>query len=104
TIPYMVDAGYSNTFGAFMITLTSIPSLLSKPVWGWLVDRVDAKSAVIGFMTNAVSLVIIVIAVRSHTNWAVYTGFFLLGLGWGWPVAPSAAPSSRDSGDLDGRF
>jgi MFS transporter, OFA family, oxalate/formate antiporter len=83
TIPFMTDAGYSSKTGALMITLTSIPSLLSKPVWGWLVDRVDAKSAVLGFLLNAFSLVIIVFAVRSHTDWAVYTGFFLLGLGWG---------------------
>lgn len=83
TIPFMTDAGYSSKTGAFMITLTSIPSLASKPVWGWLVDRVDAKSAVLGFLLNAVSLVIIVFAVRTHTDWAVYTGFFLLGLGWG---------------------
>lgn len=83
TIPYMTDAGYSVKTASLMITLTSIPSLLSKPVWGWLSDRVDAKAAVIGFMTNAVSLVVIVLTVRTHATGGVYAGFFLLGLGWG---------------------
>lgn len=83
TIPYMTDAGYSVKFASLMITLTSIPSLLSKPVWGWLSDRVDAKAAVIGFMTNAVALVLIVFTVRAHSTGGVYVGYFLLGLGWG---------------------
>lgn len=82
-IPYLVDAGYSNTFAALMITLASVPSMLSKPIWGWLADRVDAKIAVIGFMANAVAIVSIVISVRAHAEWGIYGGFFLLGLGWG---------------------
>ena len=83
TIPYMQDAGYSAKFGSLMITLISIPALLSKPIWGWLVDRVDAKSAVVGFLASAVAMVTMVISVRSHTDWAVFASFFLLGLGWG---------------------
>ena len=84
TIPYLVDAGYDNRFASLMIPLSSFPSMVSKPFWGWLGDRVDAaKSAAVGFLTNALALVIIVFAVRAHLVWVVGAGFFLLGLGWG---------------------
>ncbi len=82
-IPYLSDAGYSAQFGAWMLALTSIPSMLSKPFWGWLADRVDVKSAIIGHVMNAVALVIIVYAVRTHADPFVYFGFLLLGFGWG---------------------
>ncbi len=84
TIPYMTDAGYSRTVASLMITLTSIPALLTKPLWGYLGERMSAaKLLAIGFITNAVSLVIIVLAVRSHTDPMIYFGFLVLGFGWG---------------------
>ncbi len=84
TIPYLTSTGYGAVFGASMITVTSIPSMLTKPFWGWMGDRTDpTRSAILGFMTNAVALVIIVFAVRAHADWWVIGGFFLLGFGWG---------------------
>ncbi|TAK76270.1 MAG: MFS transporter [Dehalococcoidia bacterium] len=84
TVPFMEDAGYSRKVGAGMILLTSVPSLLSKPVWGWLIDYASAQRlSLIGFTVNAVSMVVIVIAVRNHADVAVAAGFFMLGLGWG---------------------
>lgn len=83
-VPFMEDAGYTRKVGAGMILLTSIPSLLSKPVWGWLIDRANAQRlSIIGFLINSVALVVIVFAVRNHADPAVVGGFFLLGLGWG---------------------
>jgi ACS family hexuronate transporter-like MFS transporter len=43
TIPFMTDAGYSRSVAALMITVASVPALLSKPVWGWLIDRIGVK-------------------------------------------------------------
>ncbi len=84
TIPYLTSAGYSGTFAAAMITVSSIPSMLTKPFWGWLGDRADpTRSAMLGFVTNAIALVLIVYAVRAHADWWVVVGFFLLGMGWG---------------------
>jgi MFS family permease len=84
TIPYMTDAGYSRNMASLMITLTSIPALVTKPLWGYLGERMaPSKLIAIGFLTSAIALVIIVFAVKAHTNSMVYTGFFLLGFGWG---------------------
>ena len=43
TIPFMTDAGYSRATAALMITVASVPALLTKPVWGWLIDRMNPK-------------------------------------------------------------
>ena len=84
TVPYMTDAGHSRTFAAFMITVTSIPAMLTKPLWGWLVDKVDARwLSAAGFLINAVSMVLIVFSVQSNITSLVVISFFLLGFGWG---------------------
>lgn len=82
-VPFLMDAGYSTQFGALMLAVVSVPSMIMKPVWGWMLDRMDSKSAVIGFLNNAVALVLVLIAVHAHVDWAVYVTFFLLGMGWG---------------------
>ena len=83
-IPYMEDAGYSRTTAALMITVTSIPSMLSKPIWGYFIDRLDVqRMSIAGFLVTGVSLVAVVFSVRASLDWAVYSSFFLLGVGWG---------------------
>jgi MFS family permease len=84
TIPYLTDAGFSRGTASLMITLTSIPALLTKPVWGYFIDRRDPnRLAAIGSVINGVSMVWIVLAVRAGINPLVYAGFFALGCGWG---------------------
>lgn len=83
-IPYMEDAGYSRTTAALMITVTSIPSMLTKPVWGYFIDRIDAqRMSIVGFVITAISLVAVVYTVKASVDWAVYASFFVLGVGWG---------------------
>lgn len=83
-IPYMEDAGYSSTTAALMITVVSIPAMLTKPVWGYFIDRIDAKQmSILGFVVTAASLVMVVFSVRAGADLLVYTSFFLLGVGWG---------------------
>jgi OFA family oxalate/formate antiporter-like MFS transporter len=83
-IPFMEDAGYSRTTGAFMITLASIPSMLTKPVWGFVLDRQDVRRmSVFGFVVTAVALTSIVLSARQSADLLLYGSFFLLGVGWG---------------------
>jgi len=84
TIPLMTDAGYSRGTASFMLTIASIPALVSKPFWGMLIDRWDAKKlASVGALLTGSSLVVIAYAVRETADPMVYFGFFLLGCGWG---------------------
>jgi MFS family permease len=84
TIPFMTDAGYSRGTAAFMITLASIPALLSKPLWGYLMDRWDPKQlASLGAVLTGIAMAIITAAVNANADVVVYGGFVLLGTGWG---------------------
>jgi len=83
TIPFLTDAGFSRTFASLMITVTSVPSLISKPVWGYFIDRADAQRlSVVGFVLTAAALALIVVGARSGAA-VVFAGYALLGLGWG---------------------
>jgi MFS family permease len=83
-IPFMEDAGYSRTTAALMITVVSIPAMVTKPIWGYFIDRVDPKQmAILGFVISGLSLVMVVFSVRANADLFVYTSFFLLGVGWG---------------------
>lgn len=83
-IPFMTDAGYSRGVASFMIVLTSIPSMLTKPFWGYLVDKAPAnRLAAIGFVLNAIAILGIVLSVNAHATPFVYASWLLLGFGWG---------------------
>ena len=84
TIPFMTDAGYSRATASFMITMTSIPALFTKPIWGYFIDRYPAgRLASIGALLNAIAMVLIVASVHSGIRPLVYFAFFVLGCGWG---------------------
>lgn len=84
TVPFMTDAGYSRLVAASMISLTSIPALISKPFWGILIDRYSARPlAAIGAGITGFSLIIIVLAVQLKNDVLVYGAFLLMGVGWG---------------------
>ncbi|WP_229022794.1 MFS transporter [Actinomarinicola tropica] len=84
TVPFMTDAGYDRSTASFMITLASVPALLSKPAWGFLMDRYPPnKLASLGAAVTGASMVILTSSVRAGFDQGAYLGFFLLGLGWG---------------------
>jgi MFS family permease len=84
TIPLMTDAGYSRLVASAMISLSSIPAFLSKPIWGILIDRFNPKKlAAIGAAVTGSAIVLIVYSVSRQVNGLVYGGFLLMGVGWG---------------------
>ncbi len=84
TIPFMTDAGYSRLVAASMISLTSIPAFISKPFWGYYIDRYSARLlAALGAAITGVALIIIVLSVKAKLDALAYAGFLLMGLGWG---------------------
>ncbi|MDA1004097.1 MAG: MFS transporter, partial [Chloroflexi bacterium] len=82
TIPFLTDEGYSRNTAALLSTTMSIPALVSKPFWGWMMDRWEPKVlASVGFVMSGVAMVVIVIAARHHAMLPLVLGF--LGMGWG---------------------
>lgn len=84
TIPFMTDSGYSRSTASLMITVTSIPALISKPIWGIFIDRTEPKRlcSLSAILTGG-SLTLIVWTVHNGWDPAVWASFFLLGVGWG---------------------
>lgn len=84
SVPYLTDAGFSRDEAAFLIVVASIPAMLSKPIWGYFIDRLAPKPlAALGAVVTGGALFVIVTAVSSGWVPGVYVGFFLLGTGWG---------------------
>ena len=84
TVPFMTDAGYDRTTAALMITVASVPALLSKPIWGWLIDGLQPKPlASMSAAITGCSLFVIVFTAQSASTSGLIAGFALLGLGWG---------------------
>jgi OFA family oxalate/formate antiporter-like MFS transporter len=84
TIPFMTDAGYSRSTAALMITIASVPALVTKPMWGWLIDRVNPKPlAAFSVALSGLALIMIVLSVQARSTSLEYLSFFVLGIGWG---------------------
>jgi MFS family permease len=84
TLPYLADAGFSRAEAALAMVIASIPALISKPIWGYLIDRSPVKplAAVSAVITGIALLLIIYAILQQHLYW-IYAAYILLGLGWG---------------------
>lgn len=84
TVPFMSDAGYSRSTGALMIFIASIPAVVTKPVWGWLIDRMNPKPlAAASSAFTGLALILVVLSVRARSELWEYVSFFMIGFGWG---------------------
>jgi MFS family permease len=67
-----------------MMTTMSFPALISKPVWGWLMDIVQPKVlAAIGFVLSGVAMFVILAGANAGSLPVLIGGFLLIGLGFG---------------------
>ncbi len=83
-VPFISDAGYSRASAAWLILIASIPAMASKPVWGWLIDRMNPKPlAALSAALTGVAMAMIVITVQQRAPTWQTVAFFLLGTGWG---------------------
>jgi sugar phosphate permease len=84
TIPFVTDAGYSRSRGALMLMMASIPALITKPIWGYLTDRVPPnRLASIGAALTATAMVTVTLSVAARSDPLMFLGFFMLGAGFG---------------------
>ena len=84
TVPYLTDNGFTSYQAALTMAVVSLPAMISKPFWGYFIDRSPAKplAAVSAFVTG-VALFLIVYAVGQQELLWVFAAYVLLGLGWG---------------------
>ncbi|MEZ5597929.1 MAG: MFS transporter [Pseudomonadales bacterium] len=83
-VPMLTDAGFTRAQAAAAMVVASVPAMLSKPVWGYFIDRLHAKPlAAVSASATGLSLAFIVAAVHAGSLTGVYAALLLLGLGWG---------------------
>ena len=84
TIAYLTDAGFGRTEAALAITVASIPAMISKPIWGYFIDRLRPQPlASLSSALTGASVAFIVFSVGQQNLLLIYAAFFLLGVGWG---------------------
>jgi len=84
TIPYLTDNGFSRNQAVLAMFIASIPAMVSKPVWGYLIDRSRPKPlAAVSATVTGLALFLIVTAVNGQQLFWIYAAFAVLGLGWG---------------------
>jgi len=84
TIPYLTDNGFTRIDGVTAMIAASIPAMLSKPVWGYLVDKMRVKPlASVSASVTGLALFLIVGAVSTRQLPLIYVAYVMLGLGWG---------------------
>ena len=84
TVPYLTDNGFDRNQAAFAMLVASVPALVSKPIWGYLIDRSPAKPlAALSASVTGLSLFLIVFAVEQQQLLWIYGAYVVLGLGWG---------------------
>ena len=85
TVPYLSEGGITRNTAAFMILVASVPAMLTKPVWGYFIDRMEAPRRLAAFSAalTGVAIAIIVWGQSTASLWLLYAGFITLGMGWG---------------------
>ncbi len=86
-IPFLTDEGFSRSTAALMVTAMSIPAVMAKPIWGWVIDFVPPKlAASAGFATSGVAIIVLLLSAKAGSLLGVTVGSLLMGLGYGGTV------------------
>ncbi|HCG70849.1 MAG TPA: hypothetical protein DE147_10325 [Gammaproteobacteria bacterium] len=84
TVPFLSDAGLTRTEASFAMLVASIPAMVSKPFWGYWIDRSPAKPlAAASAAVTGIALFLIVFSAASGSFFWVCAAYAVLGLGWG---------------------
>ncbi len=84
TIPFLTDEGFSRNTAALMSSSMSLPALISKPIWGFIIEKVEPRPlAAIGFIFSAVAAIIILLAAKAGAAPPLAVGYVLMGVGFG---------------------
>ena len=84
TVPLLSDAGLTRNEASFAMLVASVPAMISKPIWGYWIDRTAPKPlAAMSAAVTGVALFLIVYATASSGLFWIYAAYAVLGLGWG---------------------
>jgi sugar phosphate permease len=86
-IPFLTDNGFSRGTAALLFSVQAWAALLSKPVWGMLMDRFHARFlSAVGFIIAAICIVGLLFAARAGSEPLVLLVLVFYGFGIGGSV------------------
>ena len=83
-IPFATSVGFARSLAAAGLGINGFGNLTAKAVWGWGLQRFDARRlAGAAFSTSASGVLLMVVAGETHNTLILMIGFFLYGFGFG---------------------
>ena len=83
-IPFATSVGFERSLAAVALGINGVGNLISKAVWGWGLQRFDArKLAATAFFASALGVIIMVVAGSMASTMLLLLGFFFYGFGFG---------------------
>lgn len=83
-IPYMTDAGFSRSEASLALAINGLGNLLSKFLWGWGLNRIEARYLSTGaFASSATGVMLMLLASGTGSLTILFIGFFAWGFGFG---------------------
>lgn len=81
---FLGEHGFKAGLAAILVAVMSILSAVTKPPWGWALDRFDSRAVgAVSFAIAAAGFVFVVLAADTGSAWLVGAAFALMGLGIG---------------------
>jgi cyanate permease len=83
-IPFMTDTGFSRTEASVALAVNGLGNLLSKFVWGWGLERFEARHlSTVAFALSATGVGLMLVATATGALPVLFLGFFAWGFGFG---------------------
>ena len=83
-IPFATSVGFARSVAAVGLGINGVGNLTAKAVWGWGLQRFDARRlAGAAFSSSALGVLLMVLAGTTHNTVILMIGFFLYGFGFG---------------------
>jgi cyanate permease len=83
-IPFATSVGFARSAAAAGLGINGIGNLMAKAVWGWGLQRFDARRlAGIAFSTSASGVLLMVLAGEINNTLLLMVGFYFYGFGFG---------------------
>ena len=95
-IPFATDIGYTRSLGAIALSISGIGNLSSKILWGWGLQRFDARRlAGVALSTSATGVLLMILSNSTQEPIFLLIGFFMYGFGFGATIPVSEFLWSR---------
>ena len=83
-IPFATSVGFARSVAAAGLGINGVGNLTAKAVWGWGLQRFDARRlAGAAFSTSASGVLLMVVAGEAHNTLLLMIGFYMYGFGYG---------------------